>query len=120
MDLSKITSQGQFLAKGRPGKLFLMASSTMLSDSVIDEQGHGTNATFVLNLIDYLNNREDIAVMRSKEQRFNPLDETNATAKTLVKTINIAGLPVLVVLFGLVVWLRRHARKKHIQMMFHS
>ena len=120
VDLSKITSQGQFLAKGRPGKLFLMASSTMLSDSVIDEQGHGTNATFVLNLIDYLNNREDIAVMRSKEQRFNPLDETNATAKTLVKTINIAGLPVLVVLFGLVVWLRRHARKKHIQMMFRN
>ena len=58
--------------------------------------------------------------MRSKEQRFNPLDETTATGKTLVKTINIAGLPVLVVLFGLAVWLRRHARKKHIQMMFQS
>jgi ABC-type uncharacterized transport system involved in gliding motility auxiliary subunit len=120
VDISKITSQGQFLAKGRPGKLFLMASSTMLSDSVIDEQGQGPDATFILNLIDYLNNREDIAVMRSKEQRLNPLDETTAATKTLVKTINIAGLPVLVVLFGLAVWFRRHSRKKHIQMMFRS
>jgi hypothetical protein len=27
-------------------------------------------------------------------------------------------LPVLVVLFGLLVWFRRHTRKKQIQMMF--
>ncbi len=120
VDISQITSKGSFISKGRPGKLFLMASSTMLSDSVIDDQGRGTNATFILNLIDYLNSREDIAVMRSKEQRFNPLDETNATSKTLVKAFNIAGLPILVVLFGLAVWFRRHSRKKHIQMMFQS
>jgi len=34
------------------------------------------------------------------------------------KTFNIAGLPILIVLFGLSVWFRRHSRKKHIQMMF--
>jgi len=56
--------------------------------------------------------------MRGKEQRFNPLDETKAGTKTFVKTLNIVGLPALVVLFGIGVWFRRHARKKNIQVMF--
>jgi len=69
-------------------------------------------------VLDAANNRNDIAVMRSKIQEFNPLDDTGALAKTFVKTFNIAGLPVLVVLFGLFVWLRRLSRRKHIQMMY--
>ena len=118
IDLSKIERTGQFLAKGKPGKIFLMASADMLKDNVLDAEGQSSNATFIMNVIDYLNGREDIAVMRGKEQRFNPLDETQAGTKTFVKTFNIAGLPVLVVLFGLGVWFRRHSRKKQIQMLF--
>jgi hypothetical protein len=71
-----------------------------------------------MNVLDFLNDREEIAVMRSKEQRFNPLDDTGAGVRTFVKSFNIGGLPVLVVLFGLAVWFRRHSRKKRIQMMF--
>jgi hypothetical protein len=56
--------------------------------------------------------------MRSKQQHLNPLADTGSGTKTLVKSFNIAGLPVLTVLFGLAVWYRRHSRKKRIQMMF--
>ena len=117
-DISKIVSDGQFIAKGKPGKIFLMASADMLKDNILDASGRGPNATYVLNVIDYLNAREDIAIMRGKEQRFNPLDDTKTGAKTFVKTLNIIGLPALVVLFGILVWFRRHTRRKNIQMMF--
>jgi ABC-type uncharacterized transport system involved in gliding motility auxiliary subunit len=117
-DLAKIEGKGEFLSKGKPGKIFVMASSEMLSDNMLDEGGRTPNAMFIMNLLDFLNDREDIAVMRSKEQRFNPLDDTQAATKTLVKSFNIVGLPVLVVLFGLLVWFRRHTRKKQIQIMF--
>ena len=120
IDISKIVSDGQFIARGKPGKIFLMASGDMLKDNVLDASGRGPNATYILNVIDYLNGREDIAVMRGKEQRFNPLDDTKAGTKTFVKTLNIIGLPAFVVLFGILVWFRRHARKKNIQMMFHK
>jgi ABC-type uncharacterized transport system involved in gliding motility auxiliary subunit len=119
IDLSQIERQGNFLAQGRPGKIFLMAAADMLGDNVLDAGGRGPNATFILNTIDYLNGREDIAVMRAKVQRFNPVEETQGATKTFVKAANIAGLPVLVVIFGLGVWFRRHSRKKQIQMMFH-
>jgi hypothetical protein len=118
IDLSKIVADSQSLSRGKPGKIFLMASSEMLKDNVLDAGGRGPNATFILNVIDSLNDREDIAIMRGKEQRFNPLDDTKAGTKMFVKTLNIIGLPSLVVLFGIAVWLRRHARKKNIQMMF--
>jgi len=118
IDLSKITGESMFLAKGKPGKIFIMATSELLKDNMLDEEGTSTNATFVMNMIDVLNNRNDIAVMRSKEQRFNPLDETDAGTKTVVKTFNIAGLPVFVVFFGLMVLLKRHGRKKYIRQMF--
>ncbi len=120
IDLSQIERQGQFLARGKPGKIFVMASADMLRDNLLDAGGQGSNATFILNTIDYLNGREDVAVMRAKVQRFNPLEDTQAGTKAFVKALNIAGLPVLVVIFGLGVWFRRHSRKKQIQMMFHK
>ncbi len=80
--------------------------------------GRGANTILILNILDYLNGREDIAVMRGKVQQFNPLNDTQPVIKTFVKAFNIAGLPVLVILFGLGVWFRRHSRKKYIQMMF--
>lgn len=118
VDLSKIVGEGEIITRGKPGKIFLMASSEMLKNNLLGEKGSNPNAALILNVLDYLNNREAIAVMRSKEQRFNPLNDTKAGTRTFVKSFNIAGLPVLVILFGLLVWFRRHSRMKQIQMMF--
>jgi len=120
LDQPEIEEKGGRLEKGKRAKILFLSSSEMLGDSVLDEEGKTPNALLILNAIDALNNREDIAVMRSKEQRFNPLQETGAFAKTLIKSFNVVGLPVIVVIFGLFLWWRRHVRKKQIQMMFQS
>ena len=116
--LPKIESAGDFIPEGRPGSVFVMAASEMLTDNVIDAQGRAANAVFVMNTIDALNDRESLATLRSKKQGFNPLQKIGAGSKTLIKTFNIAGLPVLVCLFGVMIWFRRSARKKRIQAMF--
>ncbi len=118
IDSPKIESEGEFISKGKQAKIFIISSSDMLTDNVLDQEGRSSNAVFVMNVLDYLNNREEIAVMRSKEQRFNPLQESEAGTKTFIKSFNIAGLPILVVIFGLFVLFRRHSRKKRILMMF--
>jgi len=117
-ELAKIKGQTQVIARGKPGKIFLMAAPDMLKNNVLDPEGDSPNDMFVLNTLDALNNREDIASMRSKILNFNPLHDTGSLTKTFVKTFNIAGLPILVVFLGLLVWLKRHSRKKRIQMMF--
>ncbi len=118
IDSPEIESEGEFISKGKQAKIFIISSSDMLTDNVLDQEGRSSNSVFVMNVLDYLNNREEIAVMRSKEQRFNPLQESEAGTKTFLKSFNIAGLPILVVIFGLFVLFRRHSRKKHILMMF--
>jgi ABC-2 type transport system permease protein len=117
-DLSKIASETAFREKGAPGKIILVSSSEMLTDNILDPEGKGPNVTFILNILDVLNDRNDIAVMRSKDLQFNPLYTTGPLAKTLAKTINIAGVPFAVILFGCIVFLKRRGRKKRIQMLF--
>ncbi len=115
---SQITGEKGVLTKGRPGRIFLISSSEILTDNILGQQGQSPNSVFLLNTIDFLNDQEDIAVMRGKNQRFNPLKDTKAFTRTLVKVVNIAGLPALLVLCGIYVWFRRKARRKTIQAMF--
>ena len=117
-DLAKIEGEAVFLEKSTPGRVLIIGSSEMLKDNILDPSGDSPNAMFIMNVLDALNQREAIATMRSKVQRFNPLDDTDTMTKTFVKTFNIAGLPILVVFFGLIVWFGRHTRKKRIQMIF--
>lgn len=120
IDPSTVEGKAKFISKSKPAKIFILASSEMLKNNILDEEGKGPNTTFIMNAIDYLNNRNDIALMRSKEQRLNPLFETDALKKSIIKAFNIAGLPILVAFFGLFVWFKRHARKKQIQMIFQN
>jgi len=117
-DIAKIESQRDFIDTGRPGRLCIIGSSALLKDNLIDQEGRSPNSVFLLNLFDKLNNRDAIAQMRSKTQEFNPLEDTEGITKNFVKLFNIAGLPVLVVIFGLITWLRRKARRKNIALMF--
>jgi len=117
-DLSAFESAPPRRDKSVPAKILLIGSSELIQDSVLEADGRTPNSMFMMNIIDYLNNRVDVALMRSKEQRFNPLQDPQPATRTLTKAFNIVGLPILVVLFGIAVWLRRMARKKRIQAMF--
>jgi len=115
-----IEARPEVLKKGYPGRIFLVGSSEMMRDSLVDEQGRSSNAIFLMNIIDHLNARDAVARMRGKIQRFNPLWETSSGTRTFVKVFNIVGLPVLVSLVGLLVWSLRRSRQRRIRRMFAS
>ncbi len=117
-ELAKIKSKETFIPAGKPGKISIIGSSAMLKDNLLDTEGRSPNAAFILNLIDSLNGRENIAAMRSKIQQFNPLDDTEVMTKNIIKLFNIVGLPVIIVFFGLITWWRRSVRRKNIQLLF--
>ncbi len=115
---SQIKGPQDVIKKGRPGRIFVIGSADILRDNILDEQGQSPNAMFLLNSIDYLNDQDEIAVMRSKNQRFNPLKDTKVLTRTIVKVVNIAGLAALIIFVGFYVWIRRKARRRSIQAMF--
>ena len=118
IDFSKLKKQESFIKKGKQAKIFLIGSTEIMKNNILDEEGKSPNAIFVMNVLDFMNNRQDIAIMRSKHQRFNLLEETKSGTKTFFKTFNIIGLPILIILGGIVIWFRRRSRKRKIQLMF--
>lgn len=113
-----LLTTAETIEKGKPGKIFLIGTAEILKNNVIDDEGRSPNAQFIMNVIDYANDREDNALMRTKAQRFNPLTDVRPATRTFVKTANIVGLPVIVVIAGLFVWFRRKSRKRMVQEMF--
>jgi ABC-type uncharacterized transport system involved in gliding motility auxiliary subunit len=118
VDLSAIASSPTRRDQGEPAKILLIGSSDLIQDNILDAEGRSPNAMFIMNVVDALSDRVGVAEMRSKEQRFNPLDKTATTTRTMTKAFNVIGVPLLVVAFGLLIWLQRTARKKRIQNMF--
>ena len=100
------------------GTLVVVGGSGMIGSNVLDAAGATGNSLFVLNLIDSLSGREDYAVMRTKGASYAPLDDTTPAARSFIKTFNIAGLPILVVLGGLGAWLARNRKKRRIESRF--
>ncbi|HCY84887.1 MAG TPA: ABC transporter permease [Desulfobacteraceae bacterium] len=116
--LTDVKAENRVVESSVPVKIFVLGCAQMLHDNMLDAEGRTTNATFLLNVVDHLNGEDAVAAMRSKQQTLNPLAETTELTKTLIKTLNIAGLPVIVVLFGFGVWFLRNQKKKKIAQMY--
>ncbi len=119
-DIPEVTAENRILETSRPAKIFVLGCSQMLMDNMLDPEGRTTNATFILNTIDHLNGKDEIAAMRSKQQMLNPLATTTPFVRAMIKALNIAGLPVLVFVFGIGVWGVGKARRKRIANQFNA
>ncbi len=112
--LQGFTAENTIIEVSKPVKLFILPCSQMLQDNMLDPEGRTTNATFILNIIDHLNGDDNIAQLRSKQQTLNPIDQTTPFNKGVIKAFNIIALPILVIIFGLIVYAKRSSRKKKI------
>ena len=115
----ELQAEQSFTPEGE-GRLFVVGTSAILGSGFIDVQGRNPNALLLLNLIDAMNGREDRALMRTKGRRVRPLREIEPPARTAVKTFAVAGLPALVVLAGVVVWVLGGMRRHRIRLQYGS
>ena len=102
----------------KPVRIIVIGTSEVTANNIIDKDGKSPNAIFLHNAIDYLNGNYDIPEMRTKGIEFNPLKEAGEGVKLTIKIVNIVGLPVLVILIGLLMWKLRIMRKKRIMIEF--
>lgn len=114
----KIEESKAFIPETDNGKIFVIGTSMIFADNLLDKEGESPNAVFVANLIDHLNGRDDFALMRGKGQIYNPLVQTTPAVRSFVKGFNIGVLPLLVIITGIIVWLSWIRRRKRIEKMF--
>lgn len=110
--------QPDFIAAAqKPGKLFVIGGSYIASNGLINSLNQPT-AVFLLNTIDSLSGRDGFISMRSKGIGYSPIQNKSPVLKILIRNFNTFGLPVLVILIGLSVWLKRKKRKQALRLSF--
>ncbi len=69
------------------------------------------NEALLLNVMDWLVRDDALLSVRTRGLKAAPLREVDETTRSLVKYGNIVGIPLLLVLYGLIRWRRREARR---------
>ena len=95
---------------------FLDESDKILSSGLQrEDESTFPNGLFLHNMVDYMAGNYYVPEMRNKRLDYNPLGRVPDTMKSVYKIVNMAGIPLLVVLFGFFTWRRYHLRRKLIQ-----
>jgi len=95
-------------AKATNGRILVAGGSSFLSDQFM---GKGTEA-FGMNLVDWLVLDEALLAMRARGLNAAPLAEMGDGARNTIKYVNILGLPMAFIGFGLVRWRLREKRRR--------
>ncbi|MGA1842024.1 MAG: GldG family protein [bacterium] len=69
------------------------------------------NAAFFLNIVDWLTMGDALIGIRTREKTERPLPELSDEKKALIRYINIFGVSVLVILFGLIKFILRRRKR---------
>ncbi len=77
-----------------------------------------SNDILLHSMVDYLAGNFYVPQMKGKSLENNPLIKTADHTRFMLKVINMVMVPLFVVLSGLLIWRRRIARKKHIEILF--
>ncbi len=92
------------------GQIIVIADSDLIADGQLNRSEE--NIVFFMNAVDYLTLGSDLIGIRSKQTTDRPLKEISEAGKDFVKGINIIGIPLIVILFGIGrAWIRRRDKK---------
>lgn len=90
-------------------RIFVMGDSDFMGDGFIGR--FPQNGEFFLNVVDYLTLDETLIGIRAKGLIDRPLKEITEMQKSVTKVLGTIGIPILVVIFGLVkAFLRKRKR----------
>jgi len=96
---------------GLRGRIVVVGSSDFASDRYA--RNSPENLVFVENAIDWLAQDDALIGIRSKNRSPPPLVFTSATTRSAVKYVNVIGVPVLLVLAGVLrLWRRRQTTRR--------
>ncbi|MCQ2598375.1 MAG: Gldg family protein [Treponema sp.] len=85
-----------------PGKVFVVGSSQITTAQLLDANSTSPIAMFLVNVLDYVNGREELCIMRTKGLSLNTLEIKSQALAQALKYFCIYGIVVLVVIAGLV------------------
>jgi ABC-2 type transport system permease protein len=101
----------QILEESPQTRIFVCGNSRFATDQFIQQTG-GLNGNFIMNLMDWMTQDNDLITIRSKKIIDRPLEITTPAKRTALKWINIIIMPVLLIVFGVSRTIIRKKRQK--------
>lgn len=100
------------LTRSPDNRMVVVGDADFIKDRSIRSQ---SNLIFFMNVVDWLSQDENLIAIRSKEVTSRPLKQLSSGQKKLARYANVLGLPVVVILFGLLRWrIRKQVKGKQI------
>jgi ABC-type uncharacterized transport system involved in gliding motility auxiliary subunit len=102
------------------GRLVLVSNGEFASDEYLrfgrQIPTYGGNLLFFMNVMDWLAQDETLAPIRAKGVQSRPLKFESESTPTVVQFANMVGVPLAFILFGIVRWRLRSARRRTAQL----
>ena len=100
----------------QPARLVLVGNADFASDEYLrfgrQIPTYGSNLLFFMNMMDWLAQDEALAPIRAKGVQSRPLIYASDSTPTMVQFANMVGVPLAFILFGVVRWRVRSARRR--------
>jgi len=90
-------------------RMVVIGDGNFVDDRNMSSQG---NIVFFMNMVDWLSQDEGLISIRSKQVEVRTLDEVSDGTRKYVKYLNLFGMPLLVIIVGVVKWRARSAVRK--------
>jgi ABC-type uncharacterized transport system involved in gliding motility auxiliary subunit len=101
------------LITGKPSRIVVVGDGDFIQDQY--SGGNKDNIIFASNIIDWLADDIGLASIRSRDTSPKPLAEVSEGTKSLVKGLNLAAPPLLVVVVGVLRWRWRVGMRKRLE-----
>ena len=99
------------IEKSPQSHIVVLGDADFISDNFLAQLG--SNVLFFQNIVDWLTLGDKLINIRSRGATERPLRPTSDAARTYIRFINIFGVSILVVLFGLVrLYIKRKSKKR--------
>jgi gliding-associated putative ABC transporter substrate-binding component GldG len=106
----KLTRPESTLTQSPENRLVVVGDADFVKDRSISSK---SNLVFFMNIVDWLSQDENLITIRSKEVTSRPLKEISSAQKKLARYANVLGVPMVVILFGLIRWrIRSQVKRK--------
>jgi gliding-associated putative ABC transporter substrate-binding component GldG len=99
-----------------PGRLLVFGSSNVVNDMYVNNvaryvQVYQIDLAFALNVMDWLAQDKALSSIRAKSTTQRPITYGSESTPTVLEAVNIVGVPLAFILFGVVRWRIRTARR---------
>ena len=107
---SQLESPESILTQSPENRLVVVGDADFIKDGSMRSK---SNLVFFMNIVDWLSQDENLIAIRSKDVTSRPLKALSPGQKNLARYGNILGLPLVVILFGVIRWrIRRQVKRR--------